>query len=144
MKWKCLVLIVFAMISCYTIADESRSYAMMAKSSFSGFQCATLAAQVSDQEEAERLFQLGYERGYQFIEALRAGKIEEDDLRSSAPTVMLMLLDGPSTDFMLGRIYEWAQKTVLDEVYGVPEESGHRELYVKNEFSKRNCAALGR
>ncbi|MNV88105.1 hypothetical protein D3C71_1822820 [compost metagenome] len=59
---------------------------------------------------------------------------------------MLLLLEGPSPDFMLGRIYESAQNSALKDVYKTGDQFNSDEEQIAiaaNEFRKLNCQLIG-
>ena len=61
--------------------------------------------------------------------------------------MMLLLLQGPTPDFMLGRVYEGAMDSALKNVYKTGETfntEGIQESIAKNEFWKRNCKLIGK
>lgn len=94
----------------------AQSKADLGRKSWSAFECSVLAELAGKRSEQERLFTVGLTSGREFIEALRNGEIQENDVRSSVPLLMLMRLGGPSTDFMIGRIYEAAVGTAYDDI----------------------------
>jgi hypothetical protein len=70
------------------MAQTSKEYAVMGEKAYKAFRCSALASLAGDKfagnkDEQHRLFQLGYEEGKTFIEALRNGKIEGEDVRST-------------------------------------------------------------
>ena len=78
---------------------------------------------------------------------LKAGKIEREHLSTEAPTVMLLLLEGPTPDFMLGRIFEAAQQSALEEVYKTGQNFNSEEILetiAKDKFWKLNCQLIGK
>ncbi|MNB77589.1 hypothetical protein PS726_01830 [Pseudomonas fluorescens] len=127
-------------------AQDSKAYAQMATASWSAFECSSLASKAGKPKEQERLFLYGYEQGKTFISAVQAGKVEQKDLSSEAPWIMLLLLEGPSPDFMLGRIYESAQNSALKDVYKTGDQFNSDEEQIAiaaNEFRKLNCQLIG-
>jgi len=98
-------------------AQSSKDYAVMARAAWSAYECSSLAGAFEDFQEQQRLFSFGYDQGKRFLAALEAKKVKGDDLNSEAPLVLLLLLAGPSADFMLGRIYSAAARSALDDVY---------------------------
>jgi len=116
--------IIRALICCFSLmlianpaaATESSEFAEMGKASWSAFECAVYAEKSKNIEEQKRLFLHGYNQGKLFIEAIKSKKIEAEDISKRVPLYMPMLLSGPSTDFMLGRIYEFIADSVYDEI----------------------------
>jgi hypothetical protein len=66
-------------------AQQSKDYAVMGRVAWSAFECSSLAAQMKDQKEQERLFLLGYEQGKAFIEAAQTKKVERKDISEEVP-----------------------------------------------------------
>lgn len=139
-------LLALGFISLECFASDSVSYAQMARSSWSSFECSTLASKMRQPAEQERLFNFGYAQGQEFISALEAGKIKREDLSSYAPVGVLLLLEGPSADFILGRIYAAAEENALKDVYqtgGVFNSEATQELIASNKFTGSNCQLIG-
>jgi len=115
------------------------------------FRCAKLAEIASEYDplkivrinEHERLFRLGLEEGKQFAEAVLSGKY--DPKVDLLDTFQWRLAGAPSTDFLVGRLAEFAQSEMLQELPKAPvtlewtDESGEtaRQLYIS-----QNCEVL--
>lgn len=101
-----------------SLAQTSKDYAVMGKKAYAAFECAALASFARDEDEQHRLFQLGYDEGKTFLEALRNGKIEAEDVNSTVPVGITLALEGPTADFILGRVWKvrlrtcWTKLTV--------------------------------
>lgn len=129
-----------------SMAQDSVTYAQMAKATWSAFECSSLASKLKKPSEQERLFKFGYSHGKAFIAALQTGKIKSEDLSANAPVGVLLLLEGPTPDFMLGRIYESAQDNALKDVYRVGDHFNsdeEQELAASNKFASSNCQLIG-
>lgn len=127
-------------------AESSKEYAMMGRTVWSAFECSSLASESNNPKEQDRLFKLGYRQGNKFIAALESGKMKKEDLNSSVPTVVLLLLQGPTPDFMLGRIFESAQTSALKDVYKNDAHNDSKELRALtagNRFASSNCEIVG-
>ena len=127
-------------------AQSSEDYARMSRASWSAFECAAFADVLGKAQDHERLFKYGYEQGKVFIEAVRAGRVDEKDLTSISPSEFLMLAKGPSADFALGRVFEGALENGLKDVI-TPENVIEVELQhsiASRKFSEANCEILGR
>ena len=119
----------------------------MAKSTWSAFECSALADQSQNKQEQERLFKYGYQQGLTFIDAIRENKINKEDLSTEVPLMMGLLLQGPTPDFMLGRVFEGAVESALDNVFKTGDTFNSDEMQkniAKNEFWKRNCQLIGK
>jgi hypothetical protein len=91
------------------------------------------------------LIPYGYEHGITFISTLKTENIEQKDLRSGSPWTMLLLLEGPNPDFMLGRRYASAQDYALKEVFKAGDHFNSDEeqrAIALNEFRKLNCQSI--
>ena len=99
------------------MAESSKPYGTMAQSAWSAFECSVLAEKSNNLKEQKRLFRVGYEQGLKFIAALESGEARTGDLPEGSPLSMLLLLQGPTPDFMLGRIFEVALRSALENVY---------------------------
>lgn len=118
----------------------------MGLETWAAFECSSLAAHLKNNTQQERLFLHGYEQGQAFISAVRAGKVERQEMRSVVPIGLVLLLEGPTPDFMLGRIYENAQDNALKDVYGPVGELPSPEIQARraeSKFLKANCALIG-
>lgn len=122
-------------------AEESTHYGYMARNTWSAFQCSALASKMNNSSEEDRLFLYGYNQGEKLILALNQGVVEKQDL-TEAPILMLMLLEGPNSDFILGRIYEASQEMVMDRLYQSNGESLLKNA--KKQFWDMNCKLIGR
>jgi hypothetical protein len=129
------------------VADESKQYALMGRATWSAFACSSLAWKAELRQEQERLFKFGYKQGQDFLGALKAEKIKQEDLSSGPPIGMLLLLWGPSPDFILGRVYERATDSALEDVLHVGGRYVHRkedqQLFASNKYFRENCALVG-
>jgi hypothetical protein len=139
--------VLLLMFANFAAAQNSKEYAAMGAEAWSAFECSSLASHIKDSKEAERLFLFGYEQGKKFIRALKANKIEKNDVSNGVPIGVLLLLQGPSEDFMLGRIYENAQENALKEVLrtdGNFNSEENQKIIAEREFQKRNCQLIGK
>jgi hypothetical protein len=108
---------------------------------WSAFQCATFAEMSGDTKEQERLFTIGLKVGRQFVEAVQNRKISPEAVNSEVPIGVIMLLAGPSVDFIIGRIFENATGDAYDKIVkqknGVPLPV---DDWVRDEELKRSTA----
>jgi len=128
--------------------QASNNDAKMGKAFSVAFQCSVLAGKLNKKEEALRLFNYGYETGKKFIKATQEGRISKEDLRKHTPMVVLWLLQGPSIDFMLGRIYEASTEYALkgvyaDEISKKLNSEEMQETIIRNKFNDKNCMLIG-
>jgi len=128
-------------------ADDPDRYRLMAQSAWSAFQCSVLAEKAQHMAEQKRLFDFGYAQGMKFIAALQAGTTRPEDVAQAAPFSMLLLVQGPSADFALGRIFEAALRGALEDVFTSAQAYDSAEMQesiATREFVKRNCRLIGR
>jgi hypothetical protein len=127
-------------------AQSSKDYAVMGAETWAAFSCVALAAEAKNTAEQERLFMLGYDKGKRFIEALNAGRIRREDVDSNVPVGLVLNLQGPTPDFMLGRIYEAAARNALDSLYRQKSDAAVFEAFRKSVAEsvmyRQNCRLL--
>jgi hypothetical protein len=107
------------------------------------FQCSVWADTAGRSEEADRLFDIGYEAGKDYVEALRINPSVDP-----AGTEYELTL-GPSADFVLGRRFEVLSKISLAIVgAGEPpttaEESARVREAAEFVYQQANCSEIGR
>lgn len=125
-------------------AQESAEYARAGREAWSGFQCSIFASYAKEgDEEQARLFQYGYERGQFFLEAANEGKIEGADINSNVPIGITMRMQGPSLEFILGRIFEAAADDAADKVYENDARDDFLVMQARNLYTERNCGLIG-
>jgi len=128
-------------------AQTSREFAEMGVAMWVGFECSALAAIFNDEAENARLFSYAYAEGQAFIAAMQAQKIDQEHISTVVPSGALMLLGGPTPDFVLGRIFEAAQENALKDMFAANGSLTTKEYQVmlaKSRYSHANCSILGR
>ena len=78
--------------------------------------CQQYAYYAKNETETQRLFQVGYEAGQRFVAAVSEGHLSPEEANSIVPLTVLMVLSGPSQEFVLGRVFESAASHVGDEI----------------------------
>lgn len=136
-----ILIFMLYVISTAANAITSKEYAILGKATWSSFECSSLASEMKNVKEQTRLFEAGYTNGLTFIGALKTGKINNNDLSNEVPIVVISLLQGPTPDFILGRIYENAQDAALKGIDG--NDKKFNEILVENKFDKLNCRLIG-
>jgi hypothetical protein len=128
--------------------------ATLGRVTWAAFQCATFAEMSGNEKEQKRLFELAVKAGREFLKALESGDISREAVNSEVPIGVIMLLAGPSTDFILGRIFEGAMGEAFDDI--VKRDSGGislptsewvydkdiRRTKASSRFTKNNCALV--
>lgn len=130
-----------------TVAQTSADYARMGSATWSAFECSSLAGKSGDTKEQERLFLYGYKQGQAFIAGVIDKKAKREDLSKGTPWMMLLLLEGPTPDFMLGRIFAAAQDSAFEGVYktgAVHHDEATQKSNAKDKYWKQNCQHLGK
>jgi len=80
------------------------------------WQCSTWASLSGDIPSAELHFKNGLLFGRRFYEAIEAKQFTDAQLNSEAPLSVLLISSGPSIDFKLGRVFEYANNDAFDDV----------------------------
>lgn len=96
------------------VASEADAKAAMVM--WTSFECGTYAEMSGDRERQGVLFERGMTAGKQFFAAVEAGTITEEEHREHVPYILPMLAQGPSVDFVLGRIFESVMNSAYDDV----------------------------
>jgi hypothetical protein len=123
---------------------------------WSAFECATFAAMADKQEDAKHLFDIGVKAGRDFIEALNRGNISQEEFSTMVPVGVTMLIreGGPSTDFVVGRVYSYASENAYDAIVktsalGLPLDAkdwilddGLKKIKAENSYSHSNCELI--
>ena len=146
-KLSAVILALGLLITKSASAETSSQYAKMGLEVWSAFECSALAEKSKYPQEQERLFKFGHAQGVKFIRAIQAGKVEQADLSANVPIGLLLRLQGPTPDFMLGRIFEGAVETGLRGVYKTGDQFNSEELQTvvaQNKFRKQNCKLIGK
>lgn len=111
---------------------------------WSAIECSTFAEMAGDESEHKRLFDIGYTTGKQLLD--RWNDLD-DQFIQSLPIGILMSLEGPSNDFMLGRIFSLVSNTAFDKV--TRDSSGSRisdkdvkTLKAQNLYRSSNCELI--
>jgi hypothetical protein len=123
-------------------AQTSHEYALMGQKLWATFECSQWASYADDKDEEVRLFKLGYGQGREFVEAAWSNKLNRQDLSDIdiAPSEVQNGLDGPSVDFVLGRIYEKAYHKVSNLV---PSDSvSEGKAFSQQRLREKNCRLL--
>jgi hypothetical protein len=152
---KCASIVGLAAVTATTLASAQTPIekARLARTAWSAFQCATYAEMSGDKKEQARLFDVAFKAARDFIEAAKIGQIPAEVARSQVPIGVSMLLQGPSTEFIVGRIFENSTRDAYDDVVkkenGLPLDNSEwvrddalRISKAKNLYHRSNCVLL--
>jgi hypothetical protein len=95
-------------------ADEDR--ARLGRIMWTAFICSTLGGMSEKKEEPARFFQAGLQAGRDFMQAFQEGKISKEEIDANLPSGVTLLLQGPSIDFIIGRVFSAAENYSYDKV----------------------------
>jgi len=129
------------------MGENPKDYVLMSQAAWRAFECSSVASKIDNPKEQERLFLFGYDQGQKFIAALKSKKVKEEYFSAEAPLGIVLNLQGPTPDFMLGRIYQTAQNSALDDIYkGKYYEITKklRKLKAENKFREMSCELIGK
>jgi hypothetical protein len=96
-------------------ANQKAAQPNAARLTWSAFTCATYAELHGNTREQERLFGVGLNAARVFVGRVKDQTLPEAE-RREIPIGILLLLGGPSVDFVVGRIYEGAMGSAYDDV----------------------------
>lgn len=124
------------------IASEEDAKAAMVM--WTAFECGLYAEMTGDRDRQAFLYERGIEAGKQFFAAVEAGTITEEEQRKHVPYMLPMLAQGPSVDFVLGRIFESVMNSAYDDV--VKEDDAGLKLpmeeWINDDELKKSRAQL--
>lgn len=142
----------FALIAGQQASAEARDARVM-WAAFSCFELARLADGPQG-DKAGHLFEVGYASGGKVLKAVRSGSISEADFQSEVPLNVSLLLDGPTDDFIIGRIFEIATGSAHEQVtrkehngWLLPVNEWVRDtelisIIAGGQFNRANCDLL--
>lgn len=146
-------LLVGALLGATPSCHAAEADAKAAQVLISAWQCSIYAELKGDAAEQERLFSLGYDRGKQFMAALIAGHISEED-GQKIPLLVRLLVTGPTSEFVLGRIFEAVssdayEKVTAQDERGLPLAPGDyvidadlKTSIASTRYVRANCGLL--
>lgn len=139
---KAPLLLAAVLLTTPALAQTSEDYAKMSRKVWSIFECTFLAVYTKDNSEAGRLALLGLETGKTYVEATKAGKIKPEDFRNYTPYAFLNMIQGPSTDFTLGRMYQHVHGILFEEISKDFPADEVRNNRARDMYRIRNCSFL--
>lgn len=118
------------------ISKEGRA----GKMAFAAFQCSIYAEAAGYKNEQARLFNLGKKSGHEFFDAVNKGQVTKEAFFREVPAALKELLDVPTAEFFVGRLFEYARKEPRYQLDSVQKELRH--LRASSRFSDSNCSLL--
>ncbi|MBY5332163.1 hypothetical protein [Rhizobium leguminosarum] len=109
-----LLILLTLMVAGPSAASEQD--AKLGRLAWSAFECHELALIADNQPEKERLFRLGSDASTTFVEAVRAGKVSDNEMFNFVPGGIARATDGPSVEFVVGRIYQLVVSNTFENV----------------------------
>ena len=111
-----LLFVAATLAACTTVLNAADEKAQLGRIMWSAFQCSTFAELSENKNEQERLFLVGLNAGRTFLEAMKARQISEQAVKDEVPINVLQRLEGPSNEFVIGKIYAAATGYAYDDI----------------------------
>ncbi len=92
----------------------------------------------------KKLFEIGLHSGRKFLAAVEAKTISPTDIQGTVPFIVVATAQGPSHDFILGRIWETASQDAYEKFKlkeGVMSKE-EMKMIAQMELRKANAALL--
>lgn len=109
-----LIVLLTSLLTTPALASEDD--AKLARTAWSAWQCHQFAFYAKDAAESERFFNLGLNAARTFVTKLHAGQITRDETFKHAPIAVMFVAQGPSVDFVVGRIYSAVAQDTFDSM----------------------------
>jgi hypothetical protein len=93
--------------------DISLRLAQSGRAAWDAFQCAGFAAAMHDKEAFDGVFAHGFSSAHLFVNALQKERIKRVHFEREIPSPMRASLEGPSADFVAGRVYQTALESAV-------------------------------
>jgi|SRR5690625_204035 len=141
-------IVIFLLAPGFSEASEKLSvYEQMGSLMWASFSCAALAKEAKEGLEHDRLFEYGYMQGKKFLLAYVSQEVSYRELATSRiPVGIVLSLEGPSIDFVLGRIYEMRIQGATSQVQfseGKITDVKDQPEIAKRLYREQNCSVIG-
>jgi len=93
--------------------DVSLRLAKGGRRAWDAFQCAGFAAAMHDKDAFDGVFARGFSTAHLFLDALQKERIKRAHFDKEIPSPMRASLEGPSADFIVGRVYQTALESAV-------------------------------
>ena len=139
-----LLLVAATLAACVTVLNAADEKALQGHIMWSTFQCSAFAELGDNKNEQERLYLVGLNAGRTFLEAMKAGQISEEAVKADVPINVLQRLEGPSNEFVIGKIHAAATGSARDEIAkrktGIWGPTQRQEA--RSTYSYKNCVLI--
>lgn len=111
----------------------------------SAFECAAIAEIAGYADEEKRLREIGFRKGHEVLKALLEERVDRGQLHVPAPSVVLLVYEGPNADFVLGRVYQHALSRVYFEIHraaGFSDDKSRLQREAQTVYLGRNCPGI--
>ena len=126
-------------------SEDEKNKAERINLAYTAWQCANIAAHSNDHtHHVERLFEYGMDSGKTFMEDAETGNISSERFHDTIFWIVSTVLAGGGGDFMLGRLFQLAQNTALEEYNEQPFDQELAKVKMDNLFREKNCNYIGR
>ncbi len=135
-------------LACPALGHTTDGKAFLARAAWSAFECSVLAAAKGEAADSERLTAYGIKAGNEFLSAHGKGEISSKEVNEIVPVGFLWSATGPSTDFIMGRVYESAVSGAWEKLYKIegdviPDDE-LRKARAETAYGSQNCVLVGR
>jgi hypothetical protein len=139
-----LLLVAATLAACITVLNAADEKALLGRIMWSAFQCSAFAELAENKNEQERLYLVGLNAGRTFLEAMKAGQISEQAVKAEVPINVLQRLEGPSNEFVIGKIHAAATGHAYDEI--VKRKTGiwgpTQKQEARSAYTNKNCVLI--
>lgn len=134
----CIVSLAVAVSNAEAAVEKAR----LARTMWSAVQCGTYAEMLDNGKEQSRLFELAVKAGREFLDAFENGQIPPEVVNTEVPVGVAWLLQGPNTDFIIGRIFENAIRDAYDGIGRGIDDKELRKSRAQTKYLQGNCDLL--
>ena len=128
-----------------SVAQSTEDLVASGKMAYRSFECAHLAASQQDEVQKSRLFRLGLDEARKVANGFADGRVTQNQL-SEGEVLVTFYLDGPSADFIAGRIYEGAGDNVwllIKSAAGDRPSIEDARQVTSRLYRDKNCELIG-
>lgn len=143
-------LIILSTISLFTntiSADNLKELEQNSLSLWSGFKCSMLYSKNKQPEDSKRAFKFAYNSGIVLIDKFKNNEINQEEFTKIMPKELRKNLSGPTSSFILGRIWEATSKHTFKDIHKKDGEflsEDEQLILTKQKIEEYNCQSLGK